>query len=604
MIASEVISKYILFWKEKDHIQISNSSLVPLNDPTTLFTSSGMQPLVPFLLGEEHPQGRRLVNVQNCFRAVDIDEVGDSRHITFFRMLGNWSLGQYFKKEQLPDVFEFLTNRLNIPIEKLYSTVFEGNKDVPKDVESEKILSQIFKDKGLNPEEHIFYYGVEKNWWSRAGVPEKMPVGEPGGPDSEIFYDLGTEHDKKFGEVCHVNCDCGRFIEIGNSVFMQYMKTENGFEELPQKNVDFGGGLERMIMAIEGQADVFKTSLISPVIESIQNSTAKTYEENKKEIRIIADHMISAVFITNSGVRPSNKERGYILRRLLRRSFDNFYVLNGDSIENIIERIVDTYKDTDQDLIDNFEVIKNVILEEEQSYKRVLSEAKKFINKKYKKVGDDLMGGVEISPDDVFNLYTSYGLSPTQIKSLGYTFDEQEFAEKMQQHQKISRVGSTHKFTGGLADHDDKTIKGHTATHLLQQALRDVLGDSVHQTGSNITSERLRFDFSFDAKLTDEQINKVEDIVNGKIAENLPVNFEMMPIEKAKKLGAIGLFDEKYDKDVKVYFIGDSKNPEVAYSKEFCGGPHVDFTGRLEKFKIIKEEGLGRGQRRIYAVVG
>ncbi len=604
MIASEIISKYISFWEEKNHTQITNSSLVPLNDPTTLFTSSGMQPLVPFLLGEEHPQGKRLVNVQNCFRAVDIDEVGDSRHTTFFRMLGNWSLGQYFKKEQLPDVFEFLTNKLNIPIEKLYATVFEGNKDVPKDTESEKILTQIFKDKGLDPEERIFYYGVEKNWWSRAGVPEKMPVGEPGGPDSEIFYDFGTEHDKKFGEACHVNCDCGRFVEIGNSVFMQYVKTESGFEELPQKNVDFGGGLERMIMAIEGQEDVFKTSLLSPIVESIQNSTAKTYDDNKKEIRIIADHMISAVFITNSGVRPSNKERGYILRRLLRRSFDNFYLLNGDSIENIVERIVDTYKDTDKDLIDNFEVIKNVILEEEQSYKRVLSEAKKFINKKYKKIGDDLTGNVEISPDDVFNLYTSYGLSPTQIKSLGYTFDEQRFAEKMQQHQEISRVGSTHKFAGGLADHNEGTIKGHTATHLLQQALRDVLGSSVHQTGSNITSERLRFDFEFDAKLTDEQIAKVEEIVNGKIAENLPVNFEMMPIEKAKKIGAIGLFDDKYDTEVKVYFIGDSKNPERAYSKEFCGGPHVDFTGRLEKFKIIKEEGLGRGQRRIYAVVG
>lgn len=603
MTANRIIQEYISFFEEQGHKRIPNSSLVPENDPTTLFTSSGMQPLVPFLLGEEHPQGKRLVNVQNCFRAQDIDEVGDNRHTTFFRMLGNWSLGDYFKKEEIPWLFEFLTKRLNIEASKLYVTVFEGFDNIPRDKESEEIWQNLFKKENLNPDERIFYYGVDQNWWSCSGTPDKMPVGEPGGPDTEVFYDFdpstgsGQEHDKqKFGPKCHVNCDCGRYFEIGNSVFMQYKKTGKGFEELPNKNVDFGGGLERLVAVTENQQDIFQTSLFKPIIKTIENTTGKEYTSNQKEMRIICDHLVAGVFIAANDVRPSNKEQGYILRRLLRRSFDNFEALNGSDVSSIITRIAEQYKDTDEYLVDKFESIKNIILEEEQTYKRTLSQAKKFIKKKYRKVGDELMGASEISAEDAFSLYTSHGLSPTQIESLGFTFDKQKFADKMEEHQKVSRAGASQKFAGGLADTQAQTIKGHTATHLLHQALRDVLGDKVFQTGSNITSERIRFDFSYDKKLSSQDLRKVEEIVNQKIAENLPVHFEMLPVSRAKALGAIGLFDEKYQDNVKVYFIND-------YSVEFCGGPHVDFTGTLGKFKIVKEEGLGRGTRRVYAVV-
>ncbi len=605
MKAQEIIQKYIEFFKKRDHFQIANSSLVPENDPTTLFTSSGMQPLVPYLLGEKHPQGNRLVNVQNCFRAQDIDEVGDMRHTTFFRMLGNWSLGDYFKNEQIPWVFEFLIRELAIDPAKLYVTVFEGFGNISKDSESEEIWRGLFKKEGLNPDERIFFYGVEKNWWSRSGIPDKMPVGEPGGPDTEIFYDFETDHDSKFGPKCHINCDCGRYIEICNSVFMQYKKTGEGFEELSQKNVDFGGGLERLIMATENKQDVFKTSLFNSVVESLENVISKKYASNQREVRIISDHLVASIFLTANNVRPSNKEQGYILRRLLRRAFDNFESLNGSTIVPVIETIVDSYSETDKYLIEQFETIKNVILEEEQKYKNTLSEAKKFIGKKYKKVGDELMGITEITADDAFALYTSHGLSPTQIKSLGYEFDNQKFAEKMEEHQNLSRAGAQQKFAGGLADHQEQTIKGHTATHLMHQAIRDVLGDQVHQTGSNITTERVRFDFNFDRKLTEEEVKRVEEIVNEKIKDNLPVHFEIMPLQKAKEIGAIGLFDGKYQKDVKIYFIGpfSNRSSDKPYSAEFCGGPHVNFTGEIKKFKIIKEESLGKSNRRIYAVV-
>ncbi len=621
MKAKQIIDEYIKFFEERGHTRIQNSSLVPENDPTTLFTSSGMQPLVPYLLGEKHPAGKRLVNVQNSFRAQDIDEIGDNRHTTFFRMLGNWSLGDYFKKEQIPWIFEFLTKWLNIPADRLRVTVFEGWGEIKADSEAIEIWRSLFEKEKIDSEDRIFKYGVEKNWWSRSGVPDKMPVGEPGGPDTEVFYDFGS--DKKIhenspfaNEKCHVNCDCGRYIEICNSVFMQYKKTENGFEELPQKNVDFGGGLERLIMATEQQQDVFQTSLFAPIVEEISKLTQKEYKENAKQIRIVADHFVSGIFIASNGIIPTNKEQGYILRRLLRRGLDNFYELGGSDIVPVIHKIVEQYKETDEALIEKFETVKNVILEEEQKYKNTLSEAKKFIAKKYKRVGDELMGTTEISADDAFKIYTSYGLSPTQIKSLGYTFDNQKFAEQMEAHQKLSRAGASHKFAGGLADHQERTIMGHTATHLMHQALRDVLGDKVFQTGSNITTERVRFDFSYEKKPTEEELKKVAEIVNQKIKENLPVHFEIMPLKKAKEIGAIGLFDDKYQENVKIYFIG-GENPnkkgrssssdadsETAYSIEFCGGPHVNSTAEVKKFTIIKEEGLGQGQRRIYAIVG
>lgn len=599
MTASEILQKYLSFFEKRGHVQIPNSSLVPENDPTTLFTSSGMQPLVPYLLGEKHPSGTRLVNVQNSFRAQDIDEIGDNRHTTFFRMLGNWSLGDYFKKEQIPWFWEFLTNAedgLGLDKNKLYISVFEGYKDIPKDTESYEIWSEVLKKAGLNPNERIFYYGVDKNWWSRSGVPDNMPVGEPGGPDTEVFYDLGTTHDLKFGLECHINCECGRYLEIGNSVFMQFKKTANGFEELPQKNVDFGGGLERLVAATEDKQDIFETSLFSPIVKSTEDETGCIYSSKKENIRIVVDHFIASVFIASSGIYPSNKEQGYILRRLVRRGLDNFFVIGGKDLGKIVEVIVSQYKETDPDLVEKFEFIKNTITEEVAKYDKAIIGAKDFLFKKYKEQGDEIKGVNEISAEDAFRVYTSYGLSPTQIKSLGFVFNDQDFAQKMEEHQKISRAGAAHKFAGGLADHSELTIKGHTATHLLHKAIRDMFGDQVHQAGSNITSERVRFDFNLDRKITPEEIKKLEDTVNEKIKENLPVHFEIMPLEKAKEIGAIGLFDEKYGNDVKVYFIDE-------YSKEFCGGPHVDFTGKIKRFKIIKEESLGRGMRRIYAKV-
>lgn len=602
LTAREIIDVYISFFEKRGHKRILNAPLVPQNDPTTLFTSSGMQPLVPYLLGEPHPLGKRLVNVQNCFRTQDIDEVGDNRHTTFFRMLGNWSLGDYFKKEQLPWCFEFLTRELNIPAKKFYVTVFSGYKDIPKDEESIGIWEELFESARIDSRDRIFSYDVEKNWWSRSGIPDNMPEDEPGGPDSEVFYDFGQElqiHEKsKYkNQKCHINCGCGRFLEIGNSVFMQYQKHNNFFIELPKRNVDFGGGLERLLAAYEDKADMFKANLYLPIVKTIEKVTSQNYLEKANNIRILIDHFISSIFMISNNIHPSNKEQGYILRRLLRRGLDNFYELDGKDLTPILEKIVEQYKDTDFYLADNFEKIKGIILEEEQAYKKALAQAKTFIFKKYKKENGGKMGIKEISPDDAFMLYSTHGLSPTQIKSLGFTFNDQEFAKKMEEHQRISRRGAEKKFRGGLADHSEQVIKGHTATHLLHKALRDILGNTVYQIGSNITAERARFDFSFERKLTDQEIKKIEDIVNEKIKENLSVRFEIMNIDAARKIGAIGLFGEKYVEKVKVYFINN-------YSAEFCGGPHVNFTGELKRFKIIKQENLGKGQKRIYAKVG
>ncbi len=602
MKAYDILEKYVKFFEKRGHVRIENSSLVPLNDPTTLFTSSGMQPLVPFLLGEKHPAGVRLVNAQNSFRAQDIDEIGDNRHTTFFRMLGNWSLGDYFKKEQIPWFFEFLTDELSLDANKLYVTVFSGYESIEKDTESYDIWKKLFEEKGINPEGRIFEYGVEKNWWSRAGTPDKMPVGEPGGPDTEVFYDFGTEHNPEFGEKCHVNCDCGRYMEIGNSVFMQYVKSEDGFQNLPKQNVDFGGGLERLVAATENKQDVFAASLFKPIIEVIEGVTGQSYNKNEHKMRIILDHFVGGVFICSNNVKPANKEQGYILRRLIRRGLDNFYLLKGSDISPILESIVEQYKDTDPVLVEKFEEIKNTILEEENTYQKALAGGKRMIEKEIAKtsdevkVGDELMGVTLISADVAFKAITSFGLGPTQLKSLGYTFDDQELAQKIKEHQELSRAGAQQKFAGGLADHSDLTVKGHTATHLMHQALRDVLGNSVHQTGSNITSERVRFDFTFDRKLTDDELKRVTEIVNAKIQEDLPVHFEIMPLHKAKDMHAIGLFDDKYAERVKVYFVGD-------YSKEFCGGPHVEHTGTIRSFDILKEEGVARGVRRIYVKV-
>lgn len=610
MSAQGIILKYISFFEARGHKRIANSPLVPENDPTTLFTSAGMQPLVPYLLGEHHPEGKRLTNVQNCFRAQDIDEVGDNRHTTFFRMLGNWSLGDYFKQEEIPWLFEFLTSELKLPKDKLYVTVFKGDEHVSYDQESEYIWRKVFERDNIG--QRIF--ADPTNWWSRSGDPSKMPPNEPGGPDTEVYFRFdNVEHGANCKGDDPTTCKCGKFLEIANSVFIQYKKTESGIEELSQQNVDFGGGLERLLAAVENNSDIFQTSLFAPIIYAIEKSTGKGYANEKESMQIISDHFAAAVFIADAEIKPSNKEQGYILRRLIRRGLDNFYKLGGENIEPILQVIAEQYSQTDPEIKENFVEIKNTILEEEGGYKSTLAEAKKFISKRYSrsglpaearaKEGDELMGLTEISAEDAFLLYTSYGLSPTQIKSLGFTFNDQAYERKMKEHQSVSRAGAKKKFAGGLADHNEQTIRGHTATHLLHQAIRDMLGPDVYQKGSNITAERVRFDFNFDRNLTKEEISKLEQSVNEKISENLPVYFELMPLQDAKKIGAIGLFDEKYSENVKIYLIG-SRDPDLAYSKEFCGGPHVDFTSEVKSFKIIKQENIGNGLRRLYAKVG
>ena len=619
---SEIIQKYTSYFENRGHVKIPNASLIPQNDPTTLFINSGMQPLVPYLLGEVHPRGKRLFNVQNCFRAQDIEEIGDNRHTTFFRMLGNWSLGDYFKEEQLSWFFQFLIDKkegLGLDPQKLYITLFEGDKNskvlvngksqsLRPDTEANIIWTDLLESIKLNPKEKIHFYGIEKNWWSRSGTPQTMPIGEPGGPSSEVFYDFGEsqhfhERSNQKDKKCHINCDCGRYVEIGNSVFMQYRKIDkNLVEELPNKNVDFGGGLERLLAAVENQSDIFKTSLFAPILSTITTITGKSYEQHAQEIRIIIDHFTAAIFITANNIVPSNKEQGYILRRLIRRGLDNFYTLEGKDIIPVIETVLEQYKDTDPYLVEKYVTIKNTLVQEEQMYQHTLHNARKYIEKKYsgKNVGGEILGQVEISADDAFTLYATHGLSPTQIQNLGYVFHQESFAQKMEEHQNVSRKGAAQKFTGGLADHQEKTIMGHTATHLLHQALRDVLGDHVHQTGSNITTERLRFDFNYDEKLNDEQIKQLTNIVNEKIKENLQVHYEIIPTDEARKRGAIGLFEDIYSETSKIYFIGS--NPP--YSIEFCGGPHVEFTGMLKKFTMIKQENIGQGQRRIYARIG
>jgi alanyl-tRNA synthetase len=619
MKSSEVRQKYLKFFESRGHSIIPSASLRPENDPTTLFVGSGMQPLLPYLLGEKHPKGTRLVDSQKSFRAEDIEEVGDNRHTTFFEMLGNWSLGDYFKEEQLPWVFEFLTNEIGLDPEKLYVTVFSGDESlgIPKDSESVEIWKRLFKEKGIDAidieigsEEdgykkgmqqdgktgRIFYYDAKKNWWSRSGTPDKMPAGEPGGPDSEIFYDSGTEHDKSFGENCHPNCDCGRFIEIGNNVFMEYIKKEDGsFEHLPQKNVDFGGGLERITAASNDDADIFNIDALSKIIEQIEVFSGLSYSgsENKESFRIIADHIRSAVFMIGDGVLPSNTDAGYILRRLIRRAVryaDKLNIKYG-ALAGMTDIVTETYKESYPELFKQASQITIVINKEEEQFRKTLEKGMR----QFEKLSSD-----DISGRDAFILFTTYGfpfeLTEELAKEKGISVDKDGFKEEMKKHQELSRSGSEQKFKGGLSDSGEMSIKYHTATHLLNQALRDVLGESVAQKGSNITSERMRFDFSFERKMTDEEKQKVEDIVNEQIKAELPVTKEEMTLEEARKLGAYGVFEGKYEDIVKVYKVGD-------FSLEICGGPHVANTNELGEFKIKKEESVSAGVRRIRAVL-
>ncbi|NQV93384.1 alanine--tRNA ligase [Candidatus Kaiserbacteria bacterium] len=619
MDTSEIRKKYFTFFEKKGHTVIPSASLRPENDPTTLFVGSGMQPLLPYLLGEKHPRGVRLVNSQKSFRAEDIEEVGDNRHTTFFEMLGNWSLGDYFKKEQLPWAFEFLTEEIGLNPEKLYVTVFIGDETlgIPKDTESVQIWKGLFKEKGIeaidieigseedgyakgmqqgDKEGRIFYYDAKKNWWSRSGTPDKMPVGEPGGPDSEMFYDFGTEHNTSFGEHCHPNCDCGRFMEIGNSVFMEYIKKEDGsFVQLPQKNVDFGGGLERIAAATNGNSDIFLIDTLQVIIEYIEKTSGKKYDDTRytHAFRVIADHIRAAIFIIADGVVPSNSEQGYFVRRLIRRAvrYADLLGVPDGVLAASVTAVSGTYKDQYEILLEKGGEIAGIIAAEEEKFRKTLTRGLKEFEK---------LSNNNISGNDAFILFTTYGfpyeLTEELAEEKGISVDRKGFDVEMKKHQELSRSGSEQKFKGGLVDHGEMSIKYHTATHLLNQALRNVLGNSVQQKGSNITPERMRFDFSFDRKMTDEEKKKVEDIVNEHIKAAIVVTNQELPLEEAKKLGAIGLFEEKYGDVVKVYTIGD-------FSLEFCGGPHVTNTSQLGHFKIVKEESISAGVRRIRAVL-
>ena len=578
MSSDEIREKYLKFFEERGHARIEPSPLVLEKDPTTLFTSAGMQPLVPYLKGEPHPKGKRLVDIQPSFRTVDIDEVGDNRHLTFFEMLGNWSLGDYFKKDQLEWCLEFFVKELGLAKDKLWVSVFEGTKEVPKDTES----AEVWKSLGI-PEDRIFYYGVKENWWSRSGPPESMPPREIGGPDSEVFFEFDIPHDPKFGEKCHPNCNCGRFIEIGNSVFIEYQKNEDRtLTELPQKNVDFGGGLERIAAAVNRTPDIFQTDIFKPTITKLEEETKNKYgetEEKDRRFRIIADHLRAAVAMASEGVYPSNKQQGYILRRLTRRAALNLQRLSNSSAIGLSEEVV-------KSLTEEGEMV-TLIGEEVAKFEAALKKGEAMVK------GDPKM--------DPFDLYQSWGI-PYEVSEelfgrVGRKLiekDKKDFEDKLAKHQELSRELSAGVFRGGLADTSGEVIRLHTATHLIHAALRKVLGESVSQKGSNITAERLRFDFSHPEKLSDNEIKKVEGLVNEQIKKDLPVSFEEKTYAQATQEGALAFFGEKYGEKVKVYTIGD-------FSKEVCGGPHVTKTSEIGRVRIVKQEKMGTGVVRIYA---
>lgn len=638
MTLNEVREKYLKFFEARGHAIIPSARLVPENDPTTLFTGSGMQPLVPYLLGKVHPSGSRLVDSQKSFRAMDIDEVGDNRHTTFFEMLGNWSLGDYFKKEQLPWFFEYLTDVIGLDPKNLYVTVFIGDEknDVPRDTESAAVWKELFAQKGIEATEvligseeqgyekgmhdnRIFYYDAKKNWWSRAGVPENMPPGEIGGPDSEVFYDFGTPHDPQWGKECHPNCDCGRFLEIGNSVFMQYLKKEDGsFGLLPKQNVDFGGGLERIAAASINSPDVFRTEVFKEVIALLEHFSRKSYSDRlyTKSFRIIADHIRAAVFMIADGVRPSNTERGYMLRRLIRRSVQHAHILGvaeSSSDDSMLVRcatlFTEQYREAYPELTDErtWSDIKEEIWNEEKQFWRALDQGLREFEKM-------TAGQKFVTGEQAYTLFTTYGF-PFEMtleiaKDRKFDVEEDDFRERMKKHQDLSRAGAEQKFKGGLADTSEKTTRLHTAHHLLLKALQIVLGEHVKQRGSNITQERLRIDFSHGEKMTDEQKREVERIVNEHIAAALPVTRSILPKEKAETLGAQHEFGAKYPDMVSVYSVGpkgatlDNPQFEKAFSIEFCGGPHVENTHELSgTFHIQKEEAVAAGIRRIKAVL-
>ena len=570
MKAIEIRNKYLNFFKEHGHTIIPSAPLIPENDPSVLFTTAGMQPLVPYLLGEKHPSGTRLTDYQKCVRTNDIEEVGDNRHLTYFEMLGNWSLGDYFKEESIQMSFDFLTKELQIPVEKLSVTVFAGDEDCPRDT----VAAECWKKAGIL-DGHIYYYGKDDNWWI---------AGEEGpcGPDTEMFYDTGKP---ACGPDCQPSCDCGKYVEIWNNVFMEYFKDKDGnYSKLSQRNVDTGLGLERMTMLLQGKETPFDTELFKPVMDKLSELQKI---DNIESRRIIAEHLRSSMMIISDGGRPSNVDRGYILRRLIRRMVRhmNKLQINLDEISTLIDINVENLKEMYPELEKNAETIKNVIIEEKDKFVKTLAHGEKEFEKEMNRAKQS--GKDKIEGNVVFKLYDTYGFPPEVTSELakenGMTVDMKEFDELFKAHQEKSRLGSEQKFKGGLAEQNDTTIAYHTATHLLNAALKVVLGPETHQRGSNITTERMRFDFNCDHKLTDEEKQKAEDLVNEWIKEALPVTVEEMSKEEAVKSGAECMFIEKYPDIVTVYSIGN-------VSKELCGGPHVKNTSEIGKFKIKKEE--------------
>jgi alanyl-tRNA synthetase len=587
LISPDKLKKmYLEFFQEKGHKVIANASLIPENDPTALFTSAGMHPLVPYLMGQQHPSGKRLVNVQKCLRTSDIDEVGDSFHLSFFEMLGNWSLGDYFKKESIPWSYEFLTSRewLNIDEEKLSVTVFAGDEKIPRDTES----ARIWEGLGI-PKDRIFYLPRKDNWWG--------PIGSTGpcGPDTEIFYDTGKE---PCGSECKPGCSCGKYNEIWNNVFMEYNKTPDGeYELLEQKNVDTGMGVERTVAVLQGKDNVYETELFVPLIDRIKEiaDIEEISKEQTRSVRIICDHSRAATFILAEGIVPLNVEQGYVLRRLIRGAIRHGKLLGIEEefLSELSRIVIETYSRDYPHLKPNEDFI---VTELRKEYKKFNHTLERGLNRFNRIVGRKK----EIDGKDAFLLYQSFGF-PIEItrelgKENGIYVDVDGFYEEFEKHQKVSRAGADKRFGSGLADTAEDTVKLHTATHLLNEALRRVLGKDIYQMGSNITHERLRFDFNFDRKLTDEEIEEVEELVNRQIKKALPVKRSETTLDEAIKMGSQAVFEQKYGEKVSVYSIGD-------FSMELCSGPHVKNTGELGRFKIIKEEGISAGVRRIRAVL-
>ncbi len=583
MKAIEIRNKYLNFFKNHGHAVIPSAPLIPENDPSVLFTTAGMQPLVPYLLGEPHPAGTRLTDYQKCVRTNDIDEVGDNRHLTYFEMLGNWSLGDYFKEESIQMSYDFLTKELGIPAEKLSVTCFAGDEDCARD----EVTASCWKKAGI-PEERIYYFGKDDNWWI---------AGETGpcGPDTEMFYDTGKP---KCSPECNPSCGCGKYVEIWNNVFMEFYKDENGeYSKLKQHNVDTGLGLERMTMLLQGKETPFETELFVPIMDKLVELQKV---DNIASRRIVAEHLRSSMMIICDGGRPSNVDRGYILRRLIRRMVRhmNKLQISLDELSTLIDINVENLKEMYPALETNKEIIKTVILEEKDKFVKTLEKGEKEFAKEIETVKEQ---GQNIVPGKmVFRLYDTYGFPPEVTEELaaenGMKIDKEEFDKLFKEHQEKSRAGSEQKFKGGLASTGEMETKYHTATHLLNAALKQVLGAHVHQRGSNITAERMRFDFSHPAKMTDEEKQKTEDLVNEWISQAIPVEHLEMKKEDAIKMGAEAMFIEKYGDIVSVYKIGD-------VSIELCGGPHVSNTSELGHFKIKKEESSSSGIRRIKAIL-